>query len=190
MPIKAGNQFIFFLFTIFNFVLFFVGAGVVSAGVYMIVITDDYNYINLPIIGAGAVLLVISCCSCQLRRSVGWLRCYIMIQFLIFAVMLAASLFLYFNQTKVVEWAEKAYDKLKEKDPETIEPYEDYLQNMKDHILWVAYGLFAFTLLIAASIITGWCYRESTISKTFEQNDKLLAEEKAKRRAEEIARIE
>ena len=66
-----------------------------------------------------------------------------------------------------------------------MESYDQFLATMKSEIKNVSYALLAFTVVVGLAVLSGWCYRESTIDRTFEEDQKLLREYKAQK-AEEL----
>ena len=104
--IKEGNACLFMLFTGFNFLVFLSSLGMLACAIYMFVVLDPNNFINFYVLGISLFMLLLTLCSFKLRRSVHFLCCYIMIQFVLFTAVLIASMVLILNKNAVSTWAE------------------------------------------------------------------------------------
>eukprot|EP00356_Strombidium_inclinatum_P004771 CAMPEP_0170493216 /NCGR_PEP_ID=MMETSP0208-20121228/13532_1 /TAXON_ID=197538 /ORGANISM="Strombidium inclinatum, Strain S3" /LENGTH=112 /DNA_ID=CAMNT_0010769109 /DNA_START=306 /DNA_END=644 /DNA_ORIENTATION=+ len=88
----------------------------------------------------------------------------------------------------MVKWAQKGYDKLKEDNPEETEAYDDYVDQVISNIKSISFALLIFTGILGLTILSGWCYRESTLDKTFERTEKLLAQKQMEKSQQEMER--
>ena len=101
------------------------------------------------------------------------LGCYLIIQLAIFTGMFLFDMILLLNSSMVENWARKEYDNLPaDQKDETIEKYIDL---MKKYIDKVTYALIIFTLVVGFTIFFGWCYRNSTLDRTFDRREKAAA---------------
>ena len=85
----------------------------------------------------------------------------------------------------VIDWAKESYDAAKESDP-TIEGLEPYMQKMIDSIQNVSWTLLVFTFIIAFTVLFGWCYRNSTLDRTYDRKEKLLAKREIEKSQSEV----
>ena len=113
MAIKAGNTCLFFIFKFFNLLMLLVGLGVLGCDIYLFSITKRANYANLFFLVVGLYLITFSVCAFKLKKKIGWLRCYLLMNFLVFTSMLIISLILFFDTAEVTEWAQREYNILK-----------------------------------------------------------------------------
>ena len=90
--------------------------------------------------------------------------------------MLIFTLVLMLNSKKMTQWATDKYYEAKKENPDMSDSLDDYITQMNDNIHNVCYALLIFTGVIALTVLFGYCYRESTMDKTFERREKLMAQ--------------
>ena len=75
--IKPGNQCVFTLFRIFNLVLFLVSIGLIGIAIFLFVLINASNALNVGFLVIGVVLGVLSLCSFKLKKSLNGLSIYL-----------------------------------------------------------------------------------------------------------------
>lgn len=171
--IKEGNQCIFMFFTGFNFLVFLSSLGMLACAIYMFIVLDPDNFINFYMLGVSLTLLMMTLCSFKLRKSIHLLGCYIVIKVVLFTAVLVASLILIFNKTAVESWAKDIIQNGAQQNPEKV---AEITKKLEENINSVGYAMLIFSFIMGASALTGWCYRNSTLEKTFKRREKLLAQ--------------
>ena len=177
--VRPGNQCLFLLFISFNFLVFLASMGIFGSAIYLFVRTKNANVFGLSFLGIGAFLLIMTTCAFKLRESIHLLGCYLFILLVIFTAMLILSLVLLINTHQAKEWAHEAAEKLKNAGniPAGFDEPK-YEELIRENIVDVSYAFLIFTLIIGLTMAFGWCYRNSTLDKTFAGNEKLLAQKK------------
>jgi len=91
---QEGNQCIFTMFFIFNFLIFLVSLAMLGVDIYLFVILNAtiFQYIFLIL---SLTLLFFSLMSFYLRKSVHLLGFYLMIEFGAFFILLISTILLY-----------------------------------------------------------------------------------------------
>ena len=131
---KEGNQCLFLMFISFNFALLLSSLGVLGCAIYLWVISSKFNIFVMFFFFSGLLLLLLTTCSFKLRKSIHLIRCYLILQFMIFTCMLIFSLVLLFNRDNMIAWAKRRWQELKEEDPDTTEPLDEYQEVIIDHV--------------------------------------------------------
>ena len=88
--------------------------------------------------------------------------------------MLIASLVLIFNTTTVTAWARKVV-KAEYGSSKGAAEIDQYVDALVVHVNEVGYALLVFSLVLLASASLGWCYRNSTLDRTFQKSEKVRA---------------
>ena len=85
----------------------------------------------------------------------------------------------------VIDWANSAYDAAKLDDPNIgeLEPYKDKMIANIEIISWV---FLMCTFIIGFTIMFGWCYRNSTLDRTYDRKEKLLAKKEIANSQKEV----
>jgi hypothetical protein len=104
---KEGNSCLFFLFAIFNFVIFLCSMGTVGCAVYLFVITKEANAFNIGFLVVGLLIFLLSLLAFKMRTSVHLLCCYLVILFVIFTFMLIITIVMIVQRDALVSLAEK-----------------------------------------------------------------------------------
>ena len=56
-----------------------------------------------------------------------------------------------------------------------------YIEQLKKNVKAVSYAMLVFTMVIGLTFIFGYCYRESTLDRTFERREKKKMENDLKK---------
>ena len=76
------------------------------------------------------------------------------------------------NTSKINEWATDIYNKAKIDNP-NIGSLDAYVKLFEGNIHNVGWALLIFSFTIGLTVFFGYCYRESTLDKTFNRAEKL-----------------
>ena len=120
VEIKEGNQFLFLLFTGCNFLLFLSSLGILSCAIYLFIILEQANVFDVSFLLIAVTLLLLTFCGFKLKKSPGWMKCFLFIQLILFVFMLIISLTLMYNKSNVEKWATKLYNSKKADDPDSV----------------------------------------------------------------------
>lgn len=82
--VKEGNTCLFFLFVVFNFLIFLSSLGIIGCATYLFIITKEANLFNISFVVVGFILLFFSVLAFRMRRSVHLLGFYLFILFIAF----------------------------------------------------------------------------------------------------------
>ena len=167
IEVREGNQFLFLMFTGCNFLLFLSSLGILGCAIYLFVILETANLFDVSFLLIALTLLLLTFCGFKLKKSPGWMKCFLYIQLIIFTFMLIASLVLLLNTSKVETWAEKLYNKEKLDNPSMTKGLDDFVDELSAQLEAVSYALLVFTGVLGSTIAFGWCYKESTLDRTF-----------------------
>ena len=115
---REGNQFLFLMFTGCNFLVFLSALGILGCSIYLFVILEQANLFDVSFMLIAIALLLLSFCGFKLKKSPGWMKCFLYIQLVIFTFMLITSLVLLLNTSKVEAWAENLYNNEKAANPD------------------------------------------------------------------------
>ena len=111
VEIKEGNQCLFMMFAIFNFLVFLSSLGILSSAIYLFVLIKETSFIAIGFLVGSLILLLASSLAFKLRKSIHMLGCYLFILFVLFTVLMLLSLILTFSTGMAKKWAKVAYDK-------------------------------------------------------------------------------
>ena len=81
-----------------------------------------------------------------------------------------------FDKDMVEEYANKIYKEEKQENPNMPDTLEQYIEMMEDNINSVGLALLFFTFVVGITVGFGYCYRNSTIDRTFQKTEKLIAQ--------------
>ena len=123
---KAGNSFIFWLFTLLNMLLIVLGLGISAAAVYLWTLTKSANYFTLSFLGLGVFLAMIATCAFCMRRSTVRLSLYILILLIICIVQTTGTILLIVKRDQVVDWW---MDHIDEKSQDAFQKAKEEMEN-------------------------------------------------------------
>ena len=72
---------------------------------------------------------------------------------------------------QVSEWAKNQYDEARQKDA-ALANIDMYIEQLQKNVKAVSYAMLVFTMIIGLTFIVGYCYRESTLDRTFLRREK------------------
>ena len=105
----------------------------------------------------------------------------------IFTILIIFSATMIVNTKLAENWAEKVRQKTKESDPNVDQKQLDDLVNkIKGSIPEIGWAMLVFTIILGLTIAFGWCYNESTLNRTFNRSEKLLAQKRIEDSENEI----
>ena len=125
---RAGNSFIFCLFTLLNMLLVVLGLGIAAAAVYLWTLTKTYNYFTLSFLGLGVFISMIATWAFCMRKSTIRLSLYILILLILSVVQTASTILLIVKRDQVVDWW------MDHIDAESQEAFQKAKQEMEDNI--------------------------------------------------------
>ena len=188
--IKEGNQFCYLMFASFNFLLFLSSLGILGCVIYLFAECKGANVISLFFLAIGLTLSMLTVCAFKLRKSMNLLCCYLMLMVAAFGIMVILTMVLFLNSSMVTSWANETYEELKkEAQAEGNSTYDDigvYVEKFKANIENVTWALLVFTFVIAFTCLFGWCYRNSTLDRTYDRTEKLLAKKEIEKSQAEV----
>ena len=165
--IRPGNPCLFMIFVVCNFSLFLSSLGLLICSIYLIAKLKDGNLVDLCFLGCSLVLLCMTIIAFKARRSVHLLGLYLFILLIIFSVLMICSLVLTFNSTMVSTWAKQLYAEAVAAGDKNIGSLDEYVTQFELHIKEVSYAFLIFSAVVGLTMATGWCYRNSTLTKTW-----------------------
>ena len=73
---------------------------------------------------------------------------------------------LMFNKSTVTDWAQKVINEEYGSSKAKAE-IDTYVDELVTHVNEVGYAMLIFSFVLFASAFLGWCYRNSTLERTF-----------------------
>ena len=106
---QAGNQCLFSIFVILNFVMFLSGIGVFALGITVFVKEKHSDFYDWGFMITGVVLCLLSLMGCQLKKSPGCMTLYLMILVCVATAMLIISIAFFIGVDSLVEYVVDEY---------------------------------------------------------------------------------
>ena len=120
--VQEGNQCVYFLYIVFNIILFCVSLGILGCASYLFWYTQAANIFNIGFLSASLVLLFFSFCGFRMRKSIHLLGFYIFILTLAFIFQSVLTIVMFANPDILIQYAENSDPTIADQ----IDQYRDY----------------------------------------------------------------
>eukprot|EP00347_Sterkiella_histriomuscorum_P000474 403375719 len=183
--VQQGSTSIFTFFVIFNFLLVACSIGIIGCSIYLFVITREGNAFNICFLLIGISLMTLSIMAFKLRKSIHLLGCYLVILGVVFFFLLIVTIIMLIKKEVIVNLARQYFND----SGKSTQEIEDWINSMTSSVVSVSTALIFFCCVIFATIIFGYCYRDSTKNNTHEHKQNLIADQKEQEMAEEREKV-
>ena len=158
----AGNRCLFLIFLFLNSVLVLGACAILGLSIYLFILEGESDLFDWGFLIMGLYVGTLALSSFKLKRSPGWLWCYLFLLFVILAVMCVMVVWYFFARNSLVDDVAAAYAQKMDISVDTAKKILD------KSLTSVGFVFMGCAGVVALTFAAGLCYRNSTIDRTDE----------------------